>query len=349
MNSRKLSVVIPNYNYESYIADAIESALKIDWPDVEIIVVDDGSTDNSRSVIERYHGRVLSIYQSNQGQVGACNAGFAASTGEMILFLDSDDFVEPSIAKEANSVWTEQTSKVQFQMRCVSGDGQPLGSFLPQYHVVPSPEQVRAWVTTTSAYPTPPGSGNIYSREYLKKIFPLDHSGGKAADSCCIAAAPFLGDVHTVAKPLVAYRIHGRNDGAFSTLDVERFSREVTRASQLFKYARAVAARVGVDVPSDSIHYSLTLLPYRVASLKLASSLHPWPEDRVLSLIKDLLTGIRRPQGQSRKAAIAVAVWVVAVLLSPRMIAEKLVLWRFAAGARPRILMTALRVVGVVR
>ncbi|WP_294639496.1 glycosyltransferase family A protein [uncultured Aquabacterium sp.] len=349
MNFRKLSVVIPNYNYESYIADAIESALSIDWPDVEVIVVDDGSTDNSRAVIERYRGRVQSIFQENKGQVGACNAGFAASTGDAVLFLDSDDFVEPSVAREADAVWTDDTSKVQFQMRCVSGDGEPLGSYLPQYHVVPSAQEVRAWVTTTSAYPTPPGSGNIYSRRYLEKIFPLDHSGGRAADSCCIAAAPFMGDVLTVPKALVSYRIHGKNDGAFSELDVQRFSREVTRASLLYEYARKTASKVGIQVPSDSIRYSLTLLPYRVASLKLAPSMHPWSDDSVLRLLKDLLVGLRRPQGLNGKACMAVAAWSVAVLASPRRVAEKLILWRFAAGSRPKVLMKALRLAGVIR
>lgn len=349
MNCRKLSVVIPNYNYESYIADAIESALNIDWPDVEVIVVDDGSTDNSKAVIERYSRRIRSIYQPNQGQVGACNTGFAASTGEMVLFLDSDDFVDPTVAKEADAVWTDDISKVQFQMRCVSGDGTPLGSYLPQYHVVPTAQQVRAWVTATSAYPTPPGSGNIYSRKYLQKIFPLDHSGGRAADSCCIAAAPFLGDVITVPKPLVSYRIHGKNDGAFSALDVQRFGREVTRATQLFEYARRVAKSIGITVPEDSIRFSLTLLPYRVASLKLNPLQHPWGHDGVSQLVSDLARGMRRPQGLTMKSKWVVAVWTMAVLLLPQCIARRVVLWRFAAGARPKALMALLKIAGVVR
>lgn len=349
MNCRKLSVVIPNYNYESYIADAIESALNIDWPNVEVIVVDDGSTDNSKAVIERYSRRIRSIYQPNQGQVGACNTGFAASTGEMVLFLDSDDFVDPAVAKEADAVWTDDISKVQFQMRCVSGDGTPLGSYLPQYHVVPTAQQVRAWVTTTSAYPTPPGSGNIYSRKYLQKIFPLDHSGGRAADSCCIAAAPFLGDVITVPKPLVSYRIHGKNDGAFSALDVQRFGREVTRATQLFRYARRVAHGVGIAVPEESIRYSLTLLPYRVASMRLAPSSHPWPEDSRLRAARDLIVGCRKPQGLSVRGKSAIALWAVAVLITPKFLAEKITLWRFAASSRPRFLMVALKVAGVIR
>ena len=63
-----VSVVIPNYNYERYVGAAIESALSLDWPAAEIIVVDDGSTDGSRAVIDRYRKRVQVIHKANGGQ-----------------------------------------------------------------------------------------------------------------------------------------------------------------------------------------------------------------------------------------------------------------------------------------
>ncbi len=345
----RVSVVIPNYNYARFIGDAIDSALALDWPHVEVIVVDDGSTDGSRAVIERYGQRITALYQGNQGQVGACNTGFAACRGNVVIFLDSDDVLDPSVVREAGAVWRPGLSKVQFQMRSVDASLQALGSVLPQYHLVPTPEEARRWVMTTSAYPTPPGSGNVYSREFLEKIFPLDHAGGRAADSCCIAAAPYLGDVITVPKPLVSYRIHGQNDGAFSELDTLRFSREVTRATQLFAYAQRTAARVGIQVPNDAVRYSLTLLPYRVASYRLEPASHPLPRDNRLSLLGDLARGWGRPQGMRLQARAAIALWTVLVLLSPAPLARRLVLWRFAPGTRPKLLMQSLRQLGVVR
>lgn len=345
----KVSVIIPNYNYEQFIGDAIDSALALDWPDVEVIVVDDGSKDGSRQVIEQYGNKIQAIFQPNQGQVGACNTGFAASSGNVVLFLDSDDFVEPSLIREVAAVWQPGISKVQLQMRSVDGAGQPIGSFLPQYHVVPTAEETRQWARTTGTYPTPPGSGNVYSRDYLNKIFPLDHSGGRASDSCCIGAAPYLGDVISIPKPLVSYRIHGSNDGAFSTLDVPRFAREVQRASMLFDYTRRIAQTAGIDVAPDAIRYSLTLLPYRVASRKLAPELHPWPDDSTWRMLKDLLHALRLPQGMSRNGKIAITIWALLVLLSPRVLASKFILWRFAAGSRPKALMNLLKAVGVLR
>src|SRR5437764_1069566 len=86
-----VSVIINNYNYGRFLAEAIESALSQTLPATEVIVVDDGSTDNSPEVIGRYEGRIRSIMKSNGGQASALNAGFGASSGDVVIFLDADD------------------------------------------------------------------------------------------------------------------------------------------------------------------------------------------------------------------------------------------------------------------
>ena len=95
-----VTVVTPNYNYEKFIAETISSVLKQDYPNIEYIVVDDGSTDNSVSVIKE----ILShnpnsfklIEQNNSGQSSALNNGFRNSNGEILCWLNSDDLFEPS-------------------------------------------------------------------------------------------------------------------------------------------------------------------------------------------------------------------------------------------------------------
>ncbi len=89
------SVLINNYNYGRYLGEAIESVLAQTYSHLEIIVVDDGSTDNSREVLEAYAGRVVAVMKENGGQASAFNAGFAASHGDIIFFLDSDDLFLP--------------------------------------------------------------------------------------------------------------------------------------------------------------------------------------------------------------------------------------------------------------
>ena len=91
----RVSVIIPTYNYSQFILDAIKSALAQDIPDLEIIVVDDGSTDNTADVLEPYKNSIKYFYQDNAGLSPARNTGISASTGEFILFLDADDMLGP--------------------------------------------------------------------------------------------------------------------------------------------------------------------------------------------------------------------------------------------------------------
>src|ERR1700676_5593843 len=90
-----VSILINNYNYASFLGEAIESALAQTFDNFEVIVVDDGSTDSSREVIAQYGNRIVRIMKENGGQASAFNACFAASKGDIICFLDSDDLFLP--------------------------------------------------------------------------------------------------------------------------------------------------------------------------------------------------------------------------------------------------------------
>src|SRR4051812_16040279 len=90
------SIIINNYNYGHFLRDAIDSALAQTYPCTEVIVVDDGSTDDSREVIAGYGQRVTAVFKENGGQASAFNAGFAASRGEVVVFLDADDTLLPN-------------------------------------------------------------------------------------------------------------------------------------------------------------------------------------------------------------------------------------------------------------
>ncbi len=92
----KVSVVIPTYNYAQYIEEAIGSVLAQTYRDYEIIVVDDGSTDDTKGIISQYGPDVKYIYQKNQGTCAARNTGIRNSKGEYIAILDSDDLWLPS-------------------------------------------------------------------------------------------------------------------------------------------------------------------------------------------------------------------------------------------------------------
>ena len=95
MGEALVSVVIPTYNYAHFLIGAVESALAQTYPDREVIVVDDGSTDDTRDRLAPFEGRIRYIYQENQGLSAARNTGIRAARGALVAFLDSDDLWHP--------------------------------------------------------------------------------------------------------------------------------------------------------------------------------------------------------------------------------------------------------------
>lgn len=95
MKSMKFSIIIPVYNRGLLVADAIESVLKQDFYDYELIVVNDGSSDNTMQVLDKYRDSIRIIHQENQGAESAKNSGVKEATGDYLVFLDSDDVLLP--------------------------------------------------------------------------------------------------------------------------------------------------------------------------------------------------------------------------------------------------------------
>ena len=95
----KVSVIIPLFNQKEYIGKAIDSVLEQTYPNIEVIVVNDGSTDNPFPELEKYKNDILLINQENRGLSGARNTGIQESTGEYIQLLDADDFLHKNKIK----------------------------------------------------------------------------------------------------------------------------------------------------------------------------------------------------------------------------------------------------------
>ncbi len=325
----RFSVIIANYNYVRFVARAIESALDLDWPHVEVIVVDDGSSDGSRAAIEGFADRVQTIFQPNGGQRVANNAGFAASRGDIVVFLDADDILDPAFARAVAAVWRPGVSKVQVQMTRVDAQERSLGSVLPAIAQAPHPEEVRRWTVEMTEYPTPPGSGNAYARDFLERFFPIGPEHDSSTDSTCLALAPLLGDVVTVLQALVLYRQHGENDSnLFATPG--RFGREVARAMSRQRTAERICSDLGTPPPDKArLRSSRHLLQLRVASLRMDPSSHPLPDDSRRVAMIDAIHSVGRRGFDPLSKRLAVALWSIATLTAPRQLADRLVRWRF--------------------
>jgi glycosyltransferase involved in cell wall biosynthesis len=109
----KFSVILPNYNNGATLARAIDSVLAQTWPAHEIIVIDDGSSDDSREIAARYGSRIIYVYQQNAGVSAARNLGAHRATGTWLAFLDADDIFFPN-RLEAHAEWIAREPGIDF-------------------------------------------------------------------------------------------------------------------------------------------------------------------------------------------------------------------------------------------
>ena len=119
-----VSVVIPNFNYGNYISQAIDSVLAQDYKEIEIIVVDGGSTDNSLEILRGYGSKIISIENANWGAPIARNFGLMRSTGELVAYLDADDYWLPTkISKQIDLMEKLNVDMVYCQMAVLDERG----------------------------------------------------------------------------------------------------------------------------------------------------------------------------------------------------------------------------------
>jgi len=123
----RFSVLMPVYNREKYVRQAIDSVLSQTFTDHELLVVDDGSTDGSAEVLKSYGTRIRLIRQRNQGPEVARNAALASAQGEYVVLLDSDDFLFPfALATYDQIIRTFNSPPVLIGSLIDYRDGQPI-------------------------------------------------------------------------------------------------------------------------------------------------------------------------------------------------------------------------------
>lgn len=128
----RVSVVTISFNQANYISQAIESVLNQDYPNVEYIIVDPGSTDGSRDIIERYRDQLdLIVYDPDKGPADGLNKGFFRASGEVFGFINSDDYLLPGAISKVMEVFNEQpsVSVVSGHTRMVDRDGVKINDF----------------------------------------------------------------------------------------------------------------------------------------------------------------------------------------------------------------------------
>jgi glycosyltransferase involved in cell wall biosynthesis len=322
-----VSIVIPNYNYARFVGAAIESALTQDHPETEVIVVDDGSTDESRAVVASFGERIRAVYQANGGHVAACNAGWRLARHEIVIFLDSDDLLMADAASTVATAWRPGVSKVQWTLQVVDEAGRSAGSTYPKYPSVLEPRTVRETLLRTGGYPCPPTSGNAFARALLKALFPI--KGHDWMDPILTSAAPLYGDVITINRPLGAYRCHSTNDSAQSMITLQRFLRYVENEEKRIAFLEGCCRRM--DVTFDPTAARARSVGYQEAHLMLAKLGRGSTLPATRSCIAAIFGSVQSPWQRSIRG-----LWVAMVALLPLSMARKLIGMRYMPARRPR-------------
>jgi glycosyltransferase involved in cell wall biosynthesis len=335
-----VSIIIDNHNYARYVGAAIESALAQTYKTIEIIVVDDGSTDESRSIIAAYAGRLTIIFQDNRGQSGAFNTGYAASQGDIVLFLDSDDLLQQEAVAEIVAAWRPGIAKLQFCLATINAEGSFTGGIFPNYPTPLTPDAVLRETLRTALYPCPPTSGNAYASEFLAQVMPVP-SVLAGADGPLNTLAP-------LDRALARYRVHGANDGAQGALAADKFARFIRHDQHRAELLRQHAARRGYTVHGDPLDRAVLHLQYRLASLRLLPSHHPVPGERVAAVAWRGVAAAWRA-GERLPARLFTMLWFLAVAMLPRGAAKRLIALRFVPASRPALLGAVLRRLGALR
>jgi glycosyltransferase involved in cell wall biosynthesis len=210
-----VSVLIDTYNHERFIEEAIESVLAQDFPasEREILVVDDGSTDKTPDILKRHEPRISVLQKQNGGQASAFNYAIPECRGEVIAFLDGDDWWTKDKLATIVPIFESQPDIGGVGHGCLMVDtnGNLQSTVLPTKSLrlnARTPEAAREFVRHGGFFGT---SKVAYRRSILQQILPIPEGAIIEADEWMFTLAPWLAEVLVLDRALFYYRLHGGN------------------------------------------------------------------------------------------------------------------------------------------
>jgi glycosyltransferase involved in cell wall biosynthesis len=334
-----VSIIVVNYNNESFLTAAIDSALGQNHPKCEIIVVDDCSTDKSRAIIAGYGDRIKSVLrEANGGQTAALNSAWPLACHPILIFLDSDDLLLPHAAATFASHWSEEIVKIQGPVVTIDKAGRELGTLSPKFPPNLDTAMLRRALLRTGCSPLSNGSGSAFSRALMESIARdggFDLSPREMWMEWILECnAPFYGKVLTIFEPQGCYRVHGSNLYYINSIDPARFARECRNFEMKLDYFVDRCEKWGVSFERDVARNSaLWPLECRLISDKLSHIRDSLTEPVWRTSLRALKACINNEVAVSNR--VIHAAWLVSVAVSPRALALRLVELRFLVTKRP--------------
>jgi glycosyltransferase involved in cell wall biosynthesis len=257
MTAPAITVLIDTYNHERFIEQAITSALEQDFPhsETEIIVVDDGSTDRTPEIVRKFGPRVRLLRKDNGGQASAFNAGIPECTGEIVAFLDGDDWWAASkLSAVARAFEKNREVGVVGHGIVQLDDGTQRGSvLLPKSPVIfdlkgPGGAQIfRNYMCFL-------GTSRVAIRNrILQMVVPIPESLRIEADEFMSAVAVALGECILLVEPLAYYRLHDKNLYQFREQDKSRMQNKMMALGSLTTELTARLEGLGLSNEAISI------------------------------------------------------------------------------------------------
>ena len=233
----KVSIVIPCYNQAAYLAQAIESVLAQDYAPLELIVVDDGSTDGSRRVMETYRDRCTVIVQDNAGQASAVNRGWAQAGGEMLAYLAADDYLLPGAVRQA----VECLERHPDAVLCYC-DFLVVGPASRVIRRVAAPEY--DYRDMAVRFVCAPGPGAFLRRSAFERAGPWNERLRQVPDYELWLRLGAEGRFCRIPQVLAAYRAHDRSQ-SYAPVSPERAAEPLQVIEEYFRPGRAPRELLG--------------------------------------------------------------------------------------------------------
>jgi len=337
-----VDVVITNHNYAAYLGEALDSARAQTHPAVNVVVVDDGSTDGSRELLSRCGDGVEVVLKERGGQASALNAGLERCRGEVLILLDADDRLHPRTAELTAAAFAADPalSKVQFPMVVVDADGRPTGARKPDDRLgAPSGDVRRAELAFPFDLPWLPGGGTAFRTAAVRRVLPIPEESfpRHGADWYLVHLCALLGTAALLGEPGADYRVHGANG-----YERDRERLDLGHVHDSVRYGAATAAALAsladaLELPRPRPLLSFADLSNRLISLRLDPAGHPRPEDTRSGLTVDAGRALRRrfDIGPARKPAMFA--WFALTAAAPRRLVRPLAELMLFPGRRGRL------------
>src|SRR5438105_4615252 len=208
-----VSIIITSYNYGRFLTECIDSALAQTHRPTEVIVVDDGSSDNSPNIIRAYGDRIRATLKPNEGPASSWNLGFSQSRGDFVLFLDSDDVLLPTAIERALPLFdARDVVRVQWPLYQIGADSRRTGGIIPGAELHEGHLRDALLRNGPASYASAPTSGNLWRRTFLEQVLPVPPQFKLMCDAYLMTMSPLHGAIRFLREPQSLYRTHGKND-----------------------------------------------------------------------------------------------------------------------------------------